>query len=146
MFLNPKKYLLTMKEKDSHVKEGKGTKQDIFQIILLNYNDIKSVNDTTKTIFKNKEVEKEIANPVILIKSFDMEVTYVCFWNYVTLQEKINLLLNEDGTLDEYYNMYISCKRVAIENNVILDSTEFLDMFALKIKEKFILDIGTFSH
>ena len=145
MFLDPKKYLLTIKEKDVHVK-GKDIRKDLFQIILLNYNDVKSLSETTKSEFNNKEVEASIANTVILIKSFDMEVTYLCYWSYNDLNEKISLLLSEDGTLDGYYNLYQSCKKSAIDKNIILDSDNFLNLFAQKIKEKFIIDIGNYKN
>jgi len=144
MFLDPKKYLLTIKEKDVHVK-GKDIRKDFFQIILLNFNDIKSLSETQKKDFKNKETESAIAQSVIMIKSFDMEVSYICYWSYDTLSNKINELLGEDGSLDQYYNLYLSCKKKAIDSNVILDSDDFLDLFASKIKEKFIFDIGNYN-
>jgi len=144
MFLDPKKYLLTIKEKDVHVK-GKDIRKDLFQIILLNFDDIKSLSETTKKEFKNKDVESSIAHIVILIKSFDMEVTYLCYWSYDDLNEKITQLLAEDGSLDEYFNLYQACKKTAIDNNIILDSDDFLNLFAVKIKEKFITDISNYK-
>lgn len=144
MFLDPKKYLLTIKEKDVHV-QGKDIRKDFFQIILLNYNDIKSLSETNKKDFKNKELEKSIANSIIIIKSFDMEVSYICYWTYEVLNKKISSLLGEDGSLDKYYNLYIACRKKAIDTNLILDSEEFLDAFADKLKEKFISDIGKFN-
>lgn len=145
MFLDPKKYLLTIKEKDVHIK-GKDVRKDLFKIILLNFNDLKSLSEISKTDFKNKEIEDDVASCVIRIKSFDMEVSYICYWSYSTLQEKINDLLGEDGSVDKFYNMYIACKKDAINRNVILDSDEFLDLFAQKIKEKFILDISNYKE
>lgn len=145
MFLDPKKYLLTIKEKDIHIK-GKDVRRDLYKIILLNFNDLKSLSEISKNDFKNKEIEDDVAECVIKIKSFDIEVSYICYWTYSILQEKINQLLGEDGSLDKYYNMYISCKRDAIDRNVILDSDEFLDLFALKLKEKFISDIGNYQE
>lgn len=144
MFLNPKKYLLTIKEKDVHVK-GKDIRNDLFQIILLNFNDIKSLSVTTKSEFKNKDVESSIADCVILIKSFDMEVTYLCYWSYNDLNKKITKLLAEDGSLDEYFNLYQGCKKQAIDRNIILDSDDFLNLFAQKIKEKFVSDISHYE-
>jgi len=144
MFLDPRKYLLTIKEKDVHVK-GKDVRDDLFQIILLNYNDIKTLSETTKQELKNKDVEAAIAQMVILIKSFDMEVTYLCYWSYDDLNKKITKLLAEDGSLDEYFNLYQACKKTAVENNIILDSDEFLNLFAVKIKEKFIIDISNYK-
>ena len=44
MFLDPKKYLLTIKEKDVHVK-GKDIRKDLFQIILLNFKLLTSPKD-----------------------------------------------------------------------------------------------------
>lgn len=144
MFLDPKKYLLTIKERDVHIK-GKDVRKDLFQIILLNYNDIKSLSEATKEEFKEKSFEASISDMVILIKSFDMEVTYLCYWRYEDLNKKINRLLAEDGSLDEYYNLYKSCKKMAIDKNIILDSDDFLNHFALRIKEKFILDISNYK-
>jgi len=144
MFLDPNKYLLTIKEKDVHVK-GKDIRKDFFQIILLNFNDIKSLSQTNKKDFKNKEIESSIANDVIVIKSFDMEVSYICYWSYETLNSKISELLGEEGSLDQYYNLYLACKKEAVEHNVILDSEDFLDLFASKLKEKFIADIANYD-
>ena len=144
MFLDPKKYLLTIKEKDVHVK-GVDVRKDLFQIILLNFNDIKSLSETTKLDFKNKETEASIAHTVILIKSFDMEVTYLCYWSYESLNKKITLLLSDDGSMDPYYNLYQGCKKTAIDTNIILDSDDFLNLFALKLKEKFIADISKYK-
>jgi len=144
MFLDPKRYLLTIKEKDVHVK-GKDIRDDLFQIILLNFNDIKSLSETTKKDFKNKEVESSIAQTVILIKSFDMEVTYLCYWSYDNLNKKITELLGEDGSLDSYFNLYQACKKSAIDSNIILDSDDFLNLFATKIKDKFIKDISNYK-
>ena len=145
MFLDPKKYLLTIKEKDVHV-QGKDIRKDFFQIILLNFNDIKSLSQMNKEDFKNKELEGSVAQSVIVIKSFDMEVSYICYWSYDTLNAKIKELLGEDGSLDKYYNLYIACKRTAIDTNVILDSDDFLNLFASRLKDKFILDIGNFKE
>lgn len=145
MFLDPKKYLLTIKERDVHIK-GNDVRKDLFQIILLNYNDIKSLSETTKEEFSDKNFEASISDVVILIKSFDMEVTYLCYWRYDDLNKKINKLLSEDGSLDEYYNLYQSCKKMAIDKNIILDSDDFLNHLALKIKEKFILDISNYKN
>ena len=145
MFLDPKKYLLTIKEKDVHV-QGKDIRNDLFQIILLNFNDIKTLSETTKKELKNKDSESSIAQTVILIKSFDMEVTYLCYWSYNDLNKKITKLLSDDGSLDEYFNLYQACKKSAIENNIILDSDDFLNLFAVKIKEKFIADISNYKN
>ncbi len=144
MFLDPKKYLLTIKEKDVHI-QGKDVRNDLFKIILLNFNDIKSLSETTKVDLQNKYTEPFIADTVILIKSFDMEVTYLCYWLYDDLNKKITELLGEEGSLDPYFNLYQACKKIAIDNNIILDSDDFLNLFALKIKEKFITDISNYK-
>ncbi len=144
MFLDPKKYLLTIKEKDVHV-QGKDIRSDLFQIILLNFNDIKSLSETTKQELNVKDAEAYIAQSVILIKSFDMEVTYLCYWTYDDLNKKVTQLLSEDGSLDEFFNLYQACKKTAIDSNIILDSDDFLNLFALKIKEKFIVDISNYK-
>jgi len=144
MFLDPKKYLLTIKEKDVHIK-GKDTKNDLFQIILLNYNDIKTLSETTKKDLKDKGIQSSIAQTVIIIKSFDMEVTYLCYWTYEDLNNKVSRLLSDDGSLDEYFNLYQNCKKMAVANNIILDSDDFLNLFALKIKDKFIVDISNYK-
>ncbi len=145
MFLDPKRYLLTIKENDVHIK-GKDIRKDLFQIILLSFNDIKSLSETTKNDFENKDAEAAIAFSVILIKSFDMEVTYICYWSYDDLNKKISYLLSEEGSLDPYYNLYLACKKIAVDENVILDSDDFLNLFALKLKEKFIKDISNYKR
>ena len=145
MFLDPKRYLLTIKEKDVHVK-GKDIRKDLFQIILLSFNDIKSLSETTKKDFENKEAEAAIAVSVILIKSFDMEVTYICYWSYDDLNTKITQLLSEEGSLDPYYNLYLASKKIAVDNNIILDSDDFLNLFALNLKDKFIKDISNYKR
>lgn len=85
MFLDKYKYGANIKESVNVRVDGK-ISQEIHDISFINFADIRCVSELSKQAFKNTSIEAQIANPFLLVKSFDKEISYLITWGYKDLE------------------------------------------------------------
>lgn len=85
MFLDKVKFHANFKESILVMVNGKPN-QELHDVSLIAFSDIRCVSELSKQAFKNPSIESQIATPFLVLKSCDKNISYLITWAYKELE------------------------------------------------------------
>jgi hypothetical protein len=141
MFVNKNTFFATIKEKEGKVDGNGIMSYSTYAVTMLNSQDIRIVEESSKRQFGNSKVEELIAEPILVFKSFQPHRVYICSWHYSELIDEVNKVVSGEHA-DSPIGAILEDLALNFDGKIDAKNTKFLDTFAMYLKNEMLSEIN----